>query len=107
MHLRHMQIPVDTIFVVGIVPGYIFWSDVCFSSCFKSDSLRASLSITSHRCRTPPESLQQGAIRYPGILLGTHASILLFSNSYFAAVRIAGTRDTHLNETIICKLSSV
>ena len=28
MHLRHMQIPVDTIFVVGIVPGYIFESDV-------------------------------------------------------------------------------
>ena len=28
MHLRHMQIPVDTIFVVGIVPGYIFWSEV-------------------------------------------------------------------------------
>ena len=28
MHLRHMQIPVDTIFVVGIVPGYIFLSDV-------------------------------------------------------------------------------
>ena len=102
-----MQIPVDTIFVVGIVPGYIFWSDVCFSSCFKSDSLRASLSITSHRCPTPPESLQQGAIRYPGILLGTNASILFFSNSYFAAVRVAETRDTHLNETIICKLSSV
>ena len=28
MYLRHMQIPVDTIFVVGIVPGYIFWSEV-------------------------------------------------------------------------------
>ncbi|CDN14229.1 hypothetical protein RintRC_0376 [Richelia intracellularis] len=51
----------------------------------KSDSLRGSLSISSHRCRTPPESLQQGAIRYPGILLGTNASILFFSNSYFAA----------------------
>ena len=92
-----MQIPVDTIFVIGIVHGYIYWSDVCFSSCFKSDSLRASLFITSHRCRTPPELLQQEAIRYPGILLGTNASILFFSNSYFAAVRVAGTRDTHLN----------
>ena len=102
-----MQIPVDTIFVVGIVPEYIFWSDVCFSSCFKSDYLRALLSITTHRCPTPPESLQQGTIRYPGILLGTNASILFFSNSYFAAVRVAVTRDTHLNETIICKLSSV
>ena len=102
-----MQIPVDTIFVVGIVPGYIFWSDVCFPSCLKSDSLRGSLSITSLRCPTPPESLQQGAIRYPVILLGTNASILLFSNSYLAAVRVAGNRDTHLNETIICKLSSV
>ena len=28
MHLRHMQIPVNTIFVVGIVPGYIFLSEV-------------------------------------------------------------------------------
>ena len=102
-----MQIPVDTIFVVGIVPGYIFWSDVCFSNCFKSDSLRGSLSITSHRCPTPPESLQQGAIRNSGILLGTNASILFFSNSYFEAVRIPVTGDTHLNETIICKLSSV
>ncbi|CDN11597.1 hypothetical protein RintRC_3243 [Richelia intracellularis] len=97
MHLRHMQIPVDTFFVVGIVPGYIFWSDVCFSSCFKSDFLRGSLSITSHRCPTPPESLQQGAIRYPGILPGGNASIQFFSNSYFAAVRVSGNRDTHLN----------
>ena len=107
MHLQHMQIPVDKISVVWIVPGYIFWSDVCFSSRLKSDSLRGSLSITSLRCRTPPESLEQGAIPYPGILLGTNASILFFSNSYFAAVRVARTRYTHLNETIICKLSSV
>ena len=46
-------------------------------------------------------------IRYPGILLSTNASILFFSNSYFAAVRVAVTGYTHLNETIICKLSSV